>query len=159
MAPKFDPGEIKVAHLRCTGEEVGTTSVLAPKIGPLRLSTKKVGDNITKATGDWKSLRITAKRTIQNRQAQIEVVPSASTGITRVLKEPPTDRKKHKNRKHSRNITLKFLKILFYFERQCVHTHRHRQRQREREKEKKSSTGSTLSTEPDSGLNPMTLGL
>ena len=48
------------------GEEVSALSALAPKIGPLSLSPKKVGDDITKANGDWKGLRITMKR---NRQA------------------------------------------------------------------------------------------
>ena len=37
MPPKFDPNEIKVVYLRCTGGEVGATSALAPKIGPLGL--------------------------------------------------------------------------------------------------------------------------
>ncbi|KAL7980916.1 hypothetical protein Chor_002070 [Crotalus horridus] len=97
MPPKFDPNEIKVVFLRCTGGEVGATSALAPKIGPLGLSPKKVGDDIAKATGDWKGLRITVKLTIQNRQAQIEVVPSASALIIKALKEPPRDRKKQKN--------------------------------------------------------------
>ncbi|NXE43178.1 RL12 protein, partial [Ptilorrhoa leucosticta] len=101
MPPKFDPNEIKVVYLRCTGGEVGATSALAPKIGPLGLSPKKVGDDIAKATGDWKGLRITVKLTIQNRQAQIEVVPSASALIIKALKEPPRDRKKQKNSKCS----------------------------------------------------------
>lgn len=30
-----------------------------------------MGDDIAKATGDWKGLRITVKLTIQNRQAQV----------------------------------------------------------------------------------------
>ncbi|KAF3815993.1 hypothetical protein GH733_016098 [Mirounga leonina] len=51
MPPKFDPNEIQVVYLRCTGGEVGATSALAPKIGPLGLSPKKVGDDIAKATG------------------------------------------------------------------------------------------------------------
>ncbi|XP_037591845.1 60S ribosomal protein L12-like [Cebus imitator] len=105
MLPKFDPNEIKLVYLRCTGGEVGATSALAPKIGPLGLSPKKVGDDIAKATGDWKGLRITVKLTIQNRQALIEVVPSASALIIKALKEPPRDRKKQKN-KHSGNITF-----------------------------------------------------
>ena len=42
MPPKFDPNEIKVVYLRCTGGEVGATSALAPKIGPLGLSPKKL---------------------------------------------------------------------------------------------------------------------
>lgn len=55
MPPKVDPNEIKVIHLRATGGEVGASSSLAPKIGPLGLSPKKVGEDIAKATGDWVS--------------------------------------------------------------------------------------------------------
>ena len=68
---------------------------------------KKVGDDIQKATMDWKGLKITVKLTIVNRQAtvsfvrsldsQVEVVPSASSLIIRELNEPPRDRKKEKN--------------------------------------------------------------
>ncbi len=32
---------------------MGASSALAPKIGPLGLSPKKVGEDIAKATGDW----------------------------------------------------------------------------------------------------------
>ena len=46
------------------------------------------------------------KLTIQNRQAQIEVVTSASALIIKALKEPPRDEKKQKNVKHSGNITF-----------------------------------------------------
>lgn len=44
---------MKVITLRATGGEVGGTATLAPKIGPLGLSPKKVGEDIAKATGDW----------------------------------------------------------------------------------------------------------
>ena len=54
----------------------------------------------------WKGLRITVKLTVQNRQAAVEVVPSASSLVIRALKEPPRDRKKEKNIKHSGNLTL-----------------------------------------------------
>ncbi|KAK2115977.1 60S ribosomal protein L12 [Saguinus oedipus] len=93
-------------YLRCTGGEVGATSALTPKIGPLGLSPAKVGDGIAKAMGDWKGLRITGKLIIQNRPTQIEVVSSASVLIIKALKEPLSDRKKQKNIKHSGNITL-----------------------------------------------------
>ncbi|KAK3684938.1 ribosomal protein L11 [Podospora appendiculata] len=106
MPPKVDPNEIKVIHLRATGGEVGASSALAPKIGPLGLSPKKVGEDIAKATGDWKGLRVTVKLTIQNRQAAVSVVPSASSLIIRALKEPPRDRKKEKNIKHNKSIAL-----------------------------------------------------
>jgi hypothetical protein len=60
-------------------------------------SPKKVGDDIAKATSDWKGLKITVKLTIQNRQAAISVCPSAASLIIKALKEPPRDRKKQKN--------------------------------------------------------------
>uniref|UniRef100_A0A182NNS6 Large ribosomal subunit protein uL11 n=1 Tax=Anopheles dirus TaxID=7168 RepID=A0A182NNS6_9DIPT len=106
MPPKFDPNEVKHVYLRCVGGEVGATSSLAPKIGPLGLSPKKIGDDIAKATGDWKGLKITVCLTIQNRQAAISVVPSAASLIVKALKEPPRDRKKVKNIKHNGNITF-----------------------------------------------------
>ncbi|KRZ86150.1 60S ribosomal protein L12 [Trichinella sp. T8] len=106
MPPKFDPNEIKIVFLRCVGGEVGATTSLAPKVGPLGLSPKKIGDDIAKATGDWKGLKITVKLTIQNRQAKIEVVPSAASLIIRELKEPPRDRKKTKNIRHGGNLSL-----------------------------------------------------
>ncbi len=67
-------------------------------------SPKKVGDDIAKATQDWKGLRITVQLTIQNRQAKVSVVPSASALVIKALKEPPRDRKKVKHIKHSGNI-------------------------------------------------------
>lgn len=106
MPPKVDPNEIKIVYLRAIGGEVGATSSLAPKIGPLGLSPKKVGDDIAKATSDWKGLKITCKLIIQNRQAQIEVVPSAASLLIKALKEPARDRKKVKNVKHNGNLTL-----------------------------------------------------
>ncbi|MCJ1424218.1 60S ribosomal protein L12 [Sticta canariensis] len=106
MPPKFDPNEVKEITLRATGGEVGASSALAPKIGPLGLSPKKVGEDIAKATGDWKGLRVTVKLTIQNRQAAVSVVPSASSLVIKALKEPPRDKKKEKNIKHSKSIPL-----------------------------------------------------
>lgn len=44
--------------------EVGTMSTLAPEISPRGLSPKKVANNITTATNDWKGLRITVTLTI-----------------------------------------------------------------------------------------------
>ena len=44
--------------LRATGGEVGASSGLAPKIGPLGLSPKKVGEDIAKATSDWVRMNV-----------------------------------------------------------------------------------------------------
>jgi large subunit ribosomal protein L12e len=106
MPPKFDPNEVKVVYVRVTGGEVGAVSSLAPKVGPLGLSPKKVGDDIAKATKDWAGLRVTAKLLVQNRQAKVEVVPSAAALIIKALKEPLRDRKKVKNISHSGNVPM-----------------------------------------------------
>jgi len=106
MPPKFDPNEVKIVYVRVTGGEVGAVSSLAPKVGPLGLSPKKVGDDLAKATQEWKGLRVTAKLLVQNRQAKVEVVPSAAALIIKALKEPPRDRKKVKNIVHSGNVSL-----------------------------------------------------
>ena len=66
----------------------------------------EVGEDIAKATGDWKGLRVTVRLTIKNRQAAVSVVPSASSLVIKALKEPPRDRKKEKNIKHTKSIPL-----------------------------------------------------
>merc|ERR1719347_238090 len=104
MPPKFDPTEIKIVKLRAVGGEIGATSSLAPKVGPLGLSPKKIGEDIAKASQAWKGLKITVQLTIQNRVAQVEVVPSAAALLIRALKEPPRDRKKVKHVKHNGNV-------------------------------------------------------
>jgi large subunit ribosomal protein L12e len=53
-----------------------------------------------------KGLRVTVRLTIQNRQAAVSVVPTASSLIIRALKEPPRDRKKEKNIKHNKSVSL-----------------------------------------------------
>eukprot|EP01062_Namystynia_karyoxenos_P005599 TRINITY_DN1193_c1_g1_i9.p1 TRINITY_DN1193_c1_g1~~TRINITY_DN1193_c1_g1_i9.p1 ORF type:complete len:194 (+),score=97.39 TRINITY_DN1193_c1_g1_i9:85-582(+) len=104
MPPKFDPNEEKIVILRAVGGEMGATSALAPKVGPLGLAAKKVGEDIMKNTKEWKGLKITVKLTVKNRQAAVSVVPSASSMLIRALKEPPRDRKKVKNIKHNGNV-------------------------------------------------------
>lgn len=49
-------------------------------------SPKKVGEDIAKATSAWKGLRVTVQLTIQNRQAKVDVVPSASSLVIKALK-------------------------------------------------------------------------
>lgn len=75
---------------------------MAPKVGPLGMvrnfnsctfsllpqSPKKIADDIAKVTKDWMGLRITVKLVVQNRQATIEVVPSAAALLIRALNEP-----------------------------------------------------------------------
>jgi len=106
MPPKADPNETKIIFVRATGGECPASATLAPKVGPLGLSPKKLGDDIAKATGQWKGLKVTCKLTVKNRVATVDVVPSASSLVMKALKEPPRDKKKVKNIKHSGNITM-----------------------------------------------------
>ncbi|KAG2653250.1 hypothetical protein PVAP13_1NG440700 [Panicum virgatum] len=111
MPPKLDPSQVVEVFVRVTGGEVGAASSLAPKIGPLGLSPKKIGEDIAKETAkDWKGLRVTVKLTVQNRQAKVSVVPSRHSRllqlVIKALKEPERDCKKVKNIKHSGNISL-----------------------------------------------------
>merc|ERR1719189_1577688 len=55
---------------------------------------------------EYKGLRCTVKLIIQNRQAQIEIIPSAATYIIKALDEPERDRKKEKHPEHDGNLTL-----------------------------------------------------
>ncbi|CAL8465867.1 g5403 [Coccomyxa elongata] len=107
MAPKFDPSQLVEVYVRATGGEVGAASSLAPKIGPLGLSPKKIGEDIAKETAkEWKGLRVTVKLSVQNRIAKVSVIPSAGALVIKALKEPVRDRKKEKNIKHSGNLEL-----------------------------------------------------
>jgi len=106
MPPKFDPNEEKIIIVRAIGGEVAATATLAPKVGPLGLNAKKIGEDIQKATKDWKGLKITCKLIVKNRVAQVVVSPSVASMLIRALKEPPRDRKKTKNIKHSGNIAF-----------------------------------------------------
>jgi large subunit ribosomal protein L12e len=106
MPPKFDPNEERIIIVRAVGGEVAATASLAPKVGPLGLNAKKIGDDIQKATKDWKGLKITCKLVVKNRVATVFVTPSVATRLIRALKEPPRDRKKVKNIKHNGNVAF-----------------------------------------------------
>lgn len=60
MAPKIDPNEVKIIYLRAMGGEVGSSSALAPKIGPLGLVSicSRVDDEAwgggNGSTGRWR---------------------------------------------------------------------------------------------------------
>ena len=106
MGPPPSNEPPKYVVMRAVGGEIGSASSLAPKIGPPGLSPKKVGEDIQKATMDWKGMNVTVKLTIINRQATVEMIPSASALIIKALNEPARDRKKVKNIVHNGNITM-----------------------------------------------------
>jgi len=79
---------------------------LAPKMGPLGLNAKKVGDDIAKETDKWKGIKVMIEMRVQNRNAVISILPSASALLIKELNEKPRDRKKVKNIKHDGNLTF-----------------------------------------------------
>mmetsp|Transcript_108879 Transcript_108879/g.234550 ORF Transcript_108879/g.234550 Transcript_108879/m.234550 type:complete len:167 (+) Transcript_108879:33-533(+) len=107
MPPKNDVSQPKYIYLRTVGGEIGAASTLAPKVGPLGLNAKKVGEDIQKKTMEWKGLKVTVQLTIVNRQATVELVPSASSLVMKALNEPYRDRKKGiKNVVHDGDVSL-----------------------------------------------------
>merc|ERR1711918_327370 len=71
------------------------------------LSPKSVGEDLAKATKDWKGMRVTCKLTVINRKVSVEVIPSATALLIKALKEPPRD--KEKEIQHDGDITFEDL--------------------------------------------------
>mmetsp|Transcript_49441 Transcript_49441/g.100916 ORF Transcript_49441/g.100916 Transcript_49441/m.100916 type:complete len:148 (+) Transcript_49441:334-777(+) len=107
MPPKFDSASINIIFIRTIGGEVGAASSLAPKTGPLGLAPKKIGEQLCNATTEWEGLKVICKLTVQNRQASVQVIPTASVLILKALKEPRRDRKKVKDIKHNGDLPFK----------------------------------------------------
>ncbi|KAL0251854.1 hypothetical protein GEMRC1_001066 [Eukaryota sp. GEM-RC1] len=107
MPPKVDPSVLVTIYVRVVGGEAGGASSLAPKVGPLGLSPKVIGDQLAAATSEYKGLRIRCRLDIQNRKATVIPAPSAATLIIKALNEPARDRKKTKNILHNGNLTLR----------------------------------------------------
>merc|ERR1712100_420881 len=101
MPPKFDPNAEIIVIVRSVGGEMASAATLAPKVGPLGLNAKKIGDDIMKATKEYKGLKVTCKLVVKNRVASVSLLPSVATRVIKALKEPARDRKKVKNIKHS----------------------------------------------------------
>merc|ERR1712164_120309 len=93
MPPKFDPEAVHFVYLKCVGGQPPAPAALAPKVGAFGIPPKKVGDQIAKDSKDYLGLKVTVELRIQNRQATVAILPSASSLIMAALKEPVRDRK------------------------------------------------------------------
>ena len=71
MPPKaaFDPNQIHYLTMKVVGGEVAPAAALAPKCSPIGMPPKKVGEDIQKATKDWKGIKVEVLITVQNKQA------------------------------------------------------------------------------------------
>jgi large subunit ribosomal protein L12e len=108
MPPKaaIDPLEKKYIYMKVVGGEIAAAAALAPRCAPVGLAPKKVGEDIQKATKDWKGIKIYIEIMVQNRAATVTIIPTAAPSILKALKEPPRDRKKTKNVVHNGKLTL-----------------------------------------------------
>merc|ERR1711898_67515 len=97
--------DVKTLFVRVPGGEVPPVPALAPKVGPLKLSPKSVGEDLAKATKDWKGMRVTCKLLVVNRKVSVEVLPSATALLIKALKEPIRDKKKEKEIQHDGDIS------------------------------------------------------
>lgn len=92
------------------GGEPGPAATLAPKLGPLGLNAKKVGEDIVKEGGKWKGIRVMVQLKCQNRAAEIIIQPTSSALLIKELGNYERDRKKVKNVNHKGNLTLEQVK-------------------------------------------------
>ncbi|KAM0685748.1 60S ribosomal protein L12 [Conglomerata obtusa] len=109
MSTKPSTDDYKYITIKVIGGEV-PGAVLSTKVGPLGIPAKVVGEDIKKATAEYKGLRVHVRLAIKDRKATVEVTPSTSSLIIKALKEPLRDRKKEKNIVH--NGTLKMTDII-----------------------------------------------
>jgi large subunit ribosomal protein L12e len=111
MGPKADPTEVKYIRIKVFGGETGPAATLAPKLGPLGLNAKKIGEDIIKeASKGWKGIRVMVQLKCQNRAAEITILPTASSLLIREIGGYERDRKKTKGVKHNGDLTLEQIK-------------------------------------------------
>ena len=108
MPPKaaFDPNAIHFIFMKVVGGEVAPAAALAPKCSPIGMPPKKVGEDIQKATKDWKGLKVEVEIKVQNKQCEVRVLDTAGPLVLKALKEPARDRKKTKNVVHNGKLTM-----------------------------------------------------
>merc|ERR1711935_137008 len=106
MGPKPDPDAKTYLYMKVVGGEVTSAAALAPKCGPIGLPPKKVGEDIQKATKEWKGVKIAICIAVQNRQCTVSVLPTAAPLLISALKMTGRDRKKTKNVQYNGNVKL-----------------------------------------------------
>ena len=106
MPPKaaFDADAVHFIYMKVVGGEVAPAAALAPKCSPIGMPPKKVGEDIQKATKEWKGIKVEVEIKVQNKQCEVRVMDSAGPLILKALKEPARDRKKTKNVSHNGNV-------------------------------------------------------
>ena len=102
----FEPDGIKI-NLR-GGEKcsLGKLDSKIGKTGHYGLSLTKLSNDIAEATQDWRGLKVKVYVTLQNKQANITVIPTTSSMIIKALNNPPRSQQKG-HVMHEGTISLK----------------------------------------------------
>eukprot|EP00826_Nyctotherus_ovalis_P058322 TRINITY_DN8004_c0_g1_i2.p2 TRINITY_DN8004_c0_g1~~TRINITY_DN8004_c0_g1_i2.p2 ORF type:complete len:164 (+),score=65.51 TRINITY_DN8004_c0_g1_i2:128-619(+) len=104
MPPKAD--EVKVLKFKVVGGEAPNAAQIAPKLSPLGINPKKIGDDIQKLTKEWKGIKIMVELSVQNREAKVTPLPTIAARVIKAMAEPVRDRKKQKIQKHGSSLSL-----------------------------------------------------
>ena len=103
-----DTGEAKYIYMKVVGGEPVAAAALAPKCGPLGMPPKKVGDDIQKATQDWKSIKVTVEVEVINRVVTVRVLPNAASLILKSILKAPRVRARDKETHYVHEGNLEF---------------------------------------------------
>ena len=78
-----------------------------------------MGEDIQKLSKEWKGIKVMIELRVQNRDAQVTLLPTAASHVIKAMAEAPRDRKKQKIRinllrlfieKHPANLTMDQIK-------------------------------------------------
>lgn len=102
---QFKDDGFKILTLKVVGGELPGPA-LAQKAGPLGLNGKQLGEEIKKATNDFRGIKMHVMLLVKDRKATIELIPGTGALVLKALREPVRDRKKVKNVLHNGSISL-----------------------------------------------------
>ena len=81
------------------GGEAPNAAQIAPKLSPLGVNPKKIGEDISKMSKEWKGIKIMIELWVQNREAKVTILPTVAAHVIKAMGEAGRDRKKQKIRK------------------------------------------------------------
>jgi len=116
MPPKVDFSKLVVLKIRVCGGEPGPAQQMGTKLGPLGLQAKKVNEDIIKMGKEWKGIRVPIELSCQNREAKVQIKPTAAALIIKDMGNYQRDRKKQKLENRAGNVTFQQVKAVAKFQ-------------------------------------------
>ena len=113
MPPKPAGGQSegpKFLKFKVIGGVAPKLAAIAPKLSPLGVNPNKVATDMAAASKDFKGFKVIIELKVENRNAEIKLIPTCSPLILKALGEDPRDREKVKNVKHNGNLSIDQIK-------------------------------------------------